>query len=349
MVATAAIGLIGSALSGLLGSSGAKKAAQAQVEAARIAAEAELEMFYTAREDLNPLTEAMRWALGYPGAMLAPGQEETGVMPTPAQAPPARPSGWIPAAPFGSEIGSVLGGALVTGEKGLWKVNPELGLGMTTTGEIFRLPEARRIAELRTEAGFRNQNALLPFGRTGRAQPAVAGGQPGRWREGGLIEMIAKGPGQFEASPDYAFRVGEGIKALERGAAARGDLLSGAELKALMEYGQEMGSLEFDRWLDRYYRSLQPYFQLTGLGGTAAGESSRQAIQTGRDLGNIALYSGTARGSGYINQANALTGALNRITEGAMIYNALKQPGQGALPKPYSVTNPNWYAGWDIG
>ena len=44
---------------------------------------------------------------------------------------------------------------------------------------------------------------------------------------------------QFQADPGYAFRLGEGQKALDRQAAARGGLISGGALKAATRYGQD--------------------------------------------------------------------------------------------------------------
>ena len=48
-----------------------------------------------------------------------------------------------------------------------------------------------------------------------------------------------------EVDPGYAFRLAEGQKAIERSTAARGGLQSGAALKAAAEYGQAMGSQEY--------------------------------------------------------------------------------------------------------
>src|SRR5512137_1325257 len=50
------------------------------------------------------------------------------------------------------------------------------------------------------------------------------------------------GMDQFQQDPGYAFRLSEGQKALDRSAAARGGLISGATGKALTRYGQDMGS-----------------------------------------------------------------------------------------------------------
>ena len=51
--------------------------------------------------------------------------------------------------------------------------------------------------------------------------------------------------------PGYSFRVSEGMKALQAGAAARGGLLSGGAQKALVGYGQQMGSQEYEKSYNR--------------------------------------------------------------------------------------------------
>jgi hypothetical protein len=54
--------------------------------------------------------------------------------------------------------------------------------------------------------------------------------------------------------PGYGFRFAEGMKGLERSAAARGGLLSGATLKGITRYGQDMGSQEYQNAFNRYLR-----------------------------------------------------------------------------------------------
>lgn len=119
----------------------------------------------------------------------------------------------------------------------------------------------------------------------------------------------------FEADPGYAFRLSEGVKALDRSAAARGGLLSGAALKGSQRYGQEMGSQEYQRAYDRYQTNranqlnpLMGYASGPGMSATAASTAAvgnfGNAAATG--YGNI----GQARASGYIGGANALNSAL---------------------------------------
>lgn len=57
---------------------------------------------------------------------------------------------------------------------------------------------------------------------------------------------------KFQQDPGYAFRMSEGLKALDRTAAARGGLISGSAMKGAMRYGQDMASQEYQNAFNRY-------------------------------------------------------------------------------------------------
>lgn len=56
----------------------------------------------------------------------------------------------------------------------------------------------------------------------------------------------------FQADPGYAFRLSEGMKALDRTAASRGGLLSGATLKGAQRYGSDLASQEYGNAYNRF-------------------------------------------------------------------------------------------------
>ena len=121
---------------------------------------------------------------------------------------------------------------------------------------------------------------------------------------------------QFQADPGYAFRLQEGLKALDRSAAARGGLLSGATLRGAQRYGQDLGSQEYTNAFNRYQiernARLNPLQSLAGMSQTAANTMSNQAGQFGENMAQNAMTQGNIRASGYMNTANALTGGLNQ-------------------------------------
>jgi hypothetical protein len=105
--------------------------------------------------------------------------------------------------------------------------------------------------------------------------------------------------------PSYKFRLGEGMKALERSAAARGGLISGGALKAAQRYGQDFASTEFGNAYNRLA-------SMAGLGQTATGAMGGAAGQFGANAGNLMTGAGAARASGYVGGANALTSGLGQ-------------------------------------
>ena len=121
---------------------------------------------------------------------------------------------------------------------------------------------------------------------------------------------------QFQQDPGYAFRMREGLKALDRTAAARGGLLSGAQLRGVTRYGQELGSQEYTNAFNRYQAEraarLNPLQSLTGMGQSTATTLAGQAGQYGQSMAQGAAQMGNIRASGYMNTANALTGALGQ-------------------------------------
>lgn len=121
---------------------------------------------------------------------------------------------------------------------------------------------------------------------------------------------------QFQADPGYAFRLREGLKALDRSAAARGGLLSGAQLRGVTQFGQDLASQEYTNAFNRYQAEraarLNPLQSLAGMGQTTAANVAQQAGQYGQAMAQNAATMGNIRASGYMGTANALTGALGQ-------------------------------------
>jgi hypothetical protein len=121
---------------------------------------------------------------------------------------------------------------------------------------------------------------------------------------------------QFQADPGYAFRLAEGQKALDRQAAARGGLISGAALKGAQRYGQDMGSQEYMNAFNRYQAErsarLNPLQSLAGMAQT----STNQLGAAGQNYANAASEAigagAQARASGYMGTANVIGGGVNQ-------------------------------------
>jgi hypothetical protein len=165
------------------------------------------------------------------------------------------------------------------------------------------------------------------------------------------------GMDQFQADPGYAFRLSEGMKALDRTAAQRGGLLSGSTLKAAQRYGQEMGSQEYMNAFNRYQTErnaqLNPLQSLAGLGQTSTNALANAASQMGQNYatgyGNI----GQAKASGYVGGANALTSAIGQglnYSQNQQYINRLPIPGTvGYGGAPISAATPYYTSPQSLG
>lgn len=122
------------------------------------------------------------------------------------------------------------------------------------------------------------------------------------------------GTADFQADPGYAFRQAEGMKALERSAAARGGLMSGSAMKGIQRFGQDLASQEYSNAFNRYQvnrsNQLNPLQSLMGSGQSATNMMTGAAGQAGQNQASNIYNAGAARASGYVGGANALGGAL---------------------------------------
>ena len=150
----------------------------------------------------------------------------------------------------------------------------------------------------------------------------------------------------FEASPGYQFRLDEGMKAIERAAAARGMRFSGSAIKDVGRFGQGLASDEYGAF---YGRTMNDYGRqygeamdsrnllssLAGMGQQATqaqiGAGNQFAAGTSANLTNM----GNALAGGYMGQANAVTSGINNLSNiyGMGMSGYLGQnPGLGIKP-----------------
>lgn len=123
----------------------------------------------------------------------------------------------------------------------------------------------------------------------------------------GLTPSPAGSPyGGFETSPGYQFRRDEGLKAVERSAAARGLLGSGATMKGIDRYAEGLAASEYDSYASRLA-------QLAGLGQGATAQTGALGASATNNITQALLASGNARASSYANTGSAINGTLNNL------------------------------------
>ena len=177
------------------------------------------------------------------------------------------------------------------------------------------------------EAGITAQNRLMDL--LGLSDRTTAEGYGSGIRPFGMSD--------FQADPGYAFRMKEGLKSLDQQAAARGGLISGNALRAAQQYGQDLGSQEYQNAYNRYRTNrsdvLTPLQSILGQGQTTASELGRTGANYATNAGSNMMAAGAARASGYTGSADAwnraLGGAAGTIVSGL---NANQMYGSGYNP-----------------
>ena len=149
---------------------------------------------------------------------------------------------------------------------------------------------------------------------------------------------------QFEADPGYNFRMAEGMKGLERSAAARGLLQSGSTLKGIQQYGQNLASSEYENAFSRYLSQrearMDPYRYLTGVGQAAAAGQAANVGSSGAALAEIAAARGNASAAQAAGMGNAIGNAFGSIGQGVGSYYA-NQPYMNYLQSITPTYNVN--------
>lgn len=181
--------------------------------------------------------------------------------------------------------------------------------------------------------------------------------------------MKSFGMDDFQKDPGYEFRMAEGMKGMTNSAAARGNLLSGAALKAASQYNQNFASNEFGNASNRFQTNQTNQFNrlasLANVGQVAANQNGNNAMslgqnvgngmmQSGQAMGNNLIGAGNARASGYVGQSNALTSSISQLGnwyQNNQLMNKLgsyRPNGDGSGSNPYAGYDAEANGGWGI-
>lgn len=225
--------------------------------------------------------------------------------------------GFLLGGPAGAMAGASLGGGIDASQAASSAANTQVDA-------------ANRAADLQRQTAQEQlalQKRMYEEG-VSRQQPWLSAGQNALTKLQAASDYTPFGMQQFQADPGYGFRMSEGLKALDRQAAARGGLISGGALKAAERYGQGLASDEYQNAFNRYQAERQarlgPLQSLAGVGQTTAQQLGAAGQNYASQAGNIAMgaagnigeaYQGAAnaRASGYVGGANALSSAIGNV------------------------------------
>jgi hypothetical protein len=203
--------------------------------------------------------------------------------------------------------------------------------------------------------------------------PYIQGGEQGQKQLNDIlaqpVDKFSYDPSKIADDPGYQFTLAQGIKALDQSAAARGQTLSGGQLKAITGYGQGNAATyenqfynqalsTYDTNRDTLQQRVGNLFGLTGQGMSASQYAGNVGINEGQYASNAmqnaaalkaqlgmqaaGMYgnaqtgaaNSTAAATMYGNQAisSGITSAGNDLSQALFLSQILKQPSYGASP-----------------
>jgi len=136
----------------------------------------------------------------------------------------------------------------------------------------------------------------------------------------------------WQQDPGYQFRMQEGQNAINNGMAARGLGNSGAALKALTNYNQNLASSEYDKIYNRKYANLS---QLAGYGQDATNSLVNSSANYGNTVSGNYTGLANANAAAQISQSNRNAQLIGQgLGAGAMLLASDKRMKKHIEPIP---------------
>ena len=312
--------MVGAAIAGaaIVGAVASSSAASAQAGAIGQASEAQnaatmasiaeqRRQYDQTREDFAPYREIGATALGEYGALFGVGRN--GLIPVNASDVPGQTMG-----PSSTE-------QYQTGMEQSYTNN---------AGQTFTGAEAKRAYDEDLKYyGYDQANARGGLSFTPSYDSRTV---PGAMQDnaGTTSQSMEEARNRFKETPGYQFRMEEGVRAMDRSAAAQGKLRSGGYGRALTEFGQGIGAAEFDNYANR----------LAGIAGMGQGATQSTATlnqSSSNNMANTMMAGGQAQANNLINagtaRASGYTGMANSLNSGVQNY-----AFQKALNRPYDYS-----------
>ena len=218
--------------------------------------------------------------------------------------------------PVTAAVAAVKGGSSILQKKNIKKAAKKTAAELAA-GQEKSLALQKQMYE--NQVGW--QNPYLQSGNLSNAELMRQMGLSGDATSQGYGNMLRDFTmADYQADPGYAFRLQEGLKGLDRQAAARGGLISGAALKAASDFAGKQASAEYQNAYNRYnqHRGMR-YDMLTGqqgVGRQAANALGQAAQFYATGGGENMVGASRARASQYYpiaNASNAMIGSLGNM------------------------------------
>lgn len=163
---------------------------------------------------------------------------------------------------------------------------------------------ADRASQVQWDMYDQTRADLMPYADAGRTALSQLMGEMG---PDGYFNQTYTGQDIY-SDPSYQFRLQQGQDAIQSSAAAKGGLLSGATLKALQGYGQDMASQEYQNAYNRFNADQTNQYNrlsnLVGIGQNAAAQQGNYGAQTAQAVANNTMAGANAQAAGQIAAGN---------------------------------------------
>lgn len=287
-VAVAVVG--GSVVGGLISSQGAQSAANTQAGAAQNAQQISQNEFNTITQQNQPFIQSGYGALSSLDYLL-------GIGPNPgATAGPGAPQGGAPQTGVGAPQ------PYTTGAPGL---DPSSGYQIGPGGTISR----GLVGGAPAAAGSAPPGSLP--GYPGPSTAPVTGSPAGGY--GSLLQPFTADTFK-QYSPAYQFQLQQGQQGVLNADSGTQGALSGATMKDLIGYNQNLANTSFNNAFNQYQTQQGNIFnRLSGIaqmGQASANNTGQQGTALAGQAAQSATNVGTALAAGQIGSANAISGAV---------------------------------------
>lgn len=139
----------------------------------------------------------------------------------------------------------------------------------------------------------------------------------------------------LQQDPGYQFRLDEGERAMQRTASARGNLLSGQQIREALRYSQGVASQEYqnayaryaDQWAREADRRQNRYRMLNELSGQGLSAASRQS---------------TATANNALTSSNLTSSQINRTQDALMSAGRAEAEGYAGMATTLNQGIDNW-------
>ncbi len=180
----------------------------------------------------------------------------------------------------------------------------------------------------KSAAGTQAQSAQASIDAQNQAlDKQIALNQP--WQDAGLkaLDNYSNNPAfsfsakDFTSSPAYQWNVQQGVNALDASAASRGKLLSGAQDKAITNYGQQQGlndyQQQYNNALQNYNTNQNTQLNVANLGRGAAGQTQNALANNATSVGNTYMQNGNNQAQAQYNTGNAYSQGMQGVAQSA--------------------------------